>query len=188
MIKISFWWINLDCNRKIINSFFVITFSIKWNTSIIIRIRILWIDFYRTRIILNRLVKHIDFVMGESSIEQRFEMVREILQTQRIELNGSVKVISLSGLESLSMTPFSFLFFVKALLLKKFSNGLRALLFLLKIFMIFSYILIALFWLYISSWSESHFFPLVPRRRNLTSIERIVHFCWKFNWIFPIIL
>jgi len=102
------------------NCFLVLTFSVVWNTPVIISIWIFGIDFYGNCVVRDRWIKVADLVLSKSTVEKCFEVIGVILQGDRIEIYCQTEVTLFPCLKALGVAPLSFLLIRNILLIKKF--------------------------------------------------------------------
>ena len=86
--EISLGRVKPNCSCEVFNCLFVLAFSIIRYSSVIISIWILWINLDCQGIILDGSIEVVDFVMRESTIEKRFEVIGEVGEGKRVEVYG----------------------------------------------------------------------------------------------------
>lgn len=103
VIEISFIWLKFNCLCETLNRLFVISFTVIWNSSVVICIWVFIVKFYGCWIVKNCFVKFPKFIICEPSIEKSFEMYRQYLQRLWIQTNSLLIFPIFTCLESFSM-------------------------------------------------------------------------------------
>ena len=109
MVKVGLAGLNFYRGREALDSLIKVTPSIKRNTLVIISVSVSWINLNRSCVVLNRQAKLAKFIVGETSVEECFEMVRINFQSLRIQVNCLIVIAKLARRVALGVKNLSLL-------------------------------------------------------------------------------
>lgn len=85
------------------NGLVVVTSSVERYAFVVVGVRVLRVNLYCLRVVLDSLIEPAQLVVGEASVEQSFEVGREDVESLRVEIYGRLIVTLLPRFVALSV-------------------------------------------------------------------------------------